>query len=109
MGLVDRAAEAETEALLQKAQEAVQAGDWSAAKEGFEAALARGEAGEALFGLGIALQWLGDVRVRDPSLGAGVRGLSPASRCAAGRARCVLPLPRLPHDPRQRGRLPRLV
>ena len=67
------------------------------------------EAGEALFGLGIALQWLGELRGRDPSLGAGVRGFSPASRCPAGRARRVLPLPRLPHDPRQRGRLPRLV
>jgi DNA-binding CsgD family transcriptional regulator len=58
--LVDRAVEAQTEALLQEAQDAVQAGEWSTAKERFEAALARGEAGEALFGLGIALQWLGD-------------------------------------------------
>jgi ATP/maltotriose-dependent transcriptional regulator MalT len=57
---VDGAAEAKTQDLLQRAQEAVQAGDWSAAKEGFEAALEREEAGEALFGLGIALQWLGD-------------------------------------------------
>ena len=60
---MDRALEAETEALLQKAHEAVQAGDWSRAKQGFEAALERGEAGEALFGLGIALQWLGDSEV----------------------------------------------
>ena len=60
MDLVDGAAETGTEALLEKAQEAVQAGEWSAAREGFEAALEREEAGEALFGLGIALQWLGD-------------------------------------------------
>lgn len=60
MGLVDRAAEAENEVLLQRAQEAAQAGDWPAAKQGFEAALGRGARGEALFGLGIALQWLGD-------------------------------------------------
>jgi ATP/maltotriose-dependent transcriptional regulator MalT len=57
---VDGAADTETKALLETAQEAVQAGDWSAAKQGFEAVLERGEAGEALFGLGIALQWLGD-------------------------------------------------
>jgi DNA-binding CsgD family transcriptional regulator/predicted negative regulator of RcsB-dependent stress response len=57
---VDRAADAETEALVQKAREAIRAGEWSAAREGFEAALARGEAGEALFGLGVALQWLGE-------------------------------------------------
>ena len=60
MGLVDSAAEAESEALLQKAREAVQAGEWSVARERFEAALARVEGGEALFGLGVALQWLGD-------------------------------------------------
>jgi ATP/maltotriose-dependent transcriptional regulator MalT len=57
---VDGAAETEAEALLQKAQEAIQAGDWSVAKAGFEAALEREEAGEALFGLGVALQWLGE-------------------------------------------------
>jgi DNA-binding CsgD family transcriptional regulator/tetratricopeptide (TPR) repeat protein len=59
-GLVDGAAETEARSLLQKAQEAIQAGDWSAAREGFEAALEREEGGEALFGLGVALQWLGD-------------------------------------------------
>jgi len=60
MGIMDPATAAGTEALLQRAQEAMQAGDWSAAKEGFEGALERAERGEALFGLGIALQWLGD-------------------------------------------------
>jgi DNA-binding CsgD family transcriptional regulator/tetratricopeptide (TPR) repeat protein len=57
---VDRAAKAETEALLETAQDAVRAGEWFSAKERFEAVLARGETGEALFGLGITLQWLGD-------------------------------------------------
>lgn len=60
MGLVDGATEAEPEALLQEAQEAIEAGNWSVAKAGFEAVLEREETGEALFGLGIALQWLGD-------------------------------------------------
>ena len=60
IGLVDGAADTGTKALLQTAQEAIRAGDWSAAKQGFAAALERGVAGEALFGLGIALQWLGD-------------------------------------------------
>jgi ATP/maltotriose-dependent transcriptional regulator MalT len=58
MSVVDRAADAET--LLQSAQEAVQSGEWSVAKERFVAALERGVVGEALFGLGIALQWLGE-------------------------------------------------
>ena len=60
MGLVDRSAEAETEALLQRATEALQVGEWSVAKERFEAVLADADAGEAWFGLGIAQQWLGD-------------------------------------------------
>jgi DNA-binding CsgD family transcriptional regulator len=60
MGLVDRGAEAETEALLQRATEALQVGEWSVAKERFEAVLADVDAGEAWFGLGIAQQWLGD-------------------------------------------------
>jgi DNA-binding CsgD family transcriptional regulator/tetratricopeptide (TPR) repeat protein len=57
---VDGAAQAETEDLLLRAQEALRTGDWSAAKKGFEAVLEREQAGETLFGLGIALQWLGD-------------------------------------------------
>jgi tetratricopeptide (TPR) repeat protein len=60
MGVVDAAARAETDALLVKAQAAVRAGNWAAAKSGFEAALAHRETGEALFGLGIAHQWLGE-------------------------------------------------
>jgi uncharacterized membrane-anchored protein len=90
---VDHALEAETEALLQKAQKAVQAGDWSTAKQGFESALEHGQAGEALFGLGIALQWLGDSEVairyreRRTLIFAGVgmpsRRCSPRSTCAS--------------------------
>jgi DNA-binding NarL/FixJ family response regulator len=48
------------ETLLEKAQEAIAAGEWSAAKERFEAALEQEESPGALFGLGIARWWLRD-------------------------------------------------
>jgi ATP/maltotriose-dependent transcriptional regulator MalT len=57
---VQGAAEADTVALLRQAREAVQAGEWSAARSGFEAALAQEESAEALFGLGNVLWWLGE-------------------------------------------------
>ena len=60
MVVVDGAAQAETEALLQSAREALRAGEWVAAREACEAALPRDETGEAVFGLGVALQWLGE-------------------------------------------------
>lgn len=50
----------EPEALLGDAQRALDAGEWSAAREAFEAALEDGESAEALFGLGNALWWLGE-------------------------------------------------
>ncbi|MDP9188790.1 MAG: hypothetical protein M3O25_06030, partial [Actinomycetota bacterium] len=53
-------AEADTEALLVRAQHAIEAGQWSKAKETFEALLEPEESGEALFGLGVALWWLGE-------------------------------------------------
>lgn len=58
--LVDDAAEGKTEALLARGQQAIEAGQWSTAKEAFEAALEAGESAEALFGLGVALWWLGE-------------------------------------------------
>jgi ATP/maltotriose-dependent transcriptional regulator MalT len=60
---VERAPEVDTEALLQEAQEAIRAGEWSAAKERYATAIARGAGGEALFGLGVAFQWLGEPEV----------------------------------------------
>jgi ATP/maltotriose-dependent transcriptional regulator MalT len=57
---VDDAAEGKTEALLARGQQAIEAGQWSTAKEAFEAALEAGESAEALFGLGVALWWLGE-------------------------------------------------
>jgi tetratricopeptide (TPR) repeat protein len=59
-GSVQGAAEVDTVALLRQAREAVQAGEWSAARSGFEAALAQEESAEALFGLGKVLWWLGE-------------------------------------------------
>ncbi len=53
----------EIEALLTSANEALKAGDWAAARSAFEAALEQEEAPEALFGLGDALWWLGDVEL----------------------------------------------
>jgi ATP/maltotriose-dependent transcriptional regulator MalT len=49
-----------TVALLARAQRAIEAGEWSAAREAFEEVLERGESGEALYGLGMASWWLGD-------------------------------------------------
>ena len=38
----------------------MEAGQWATAKEAFEAVLERADSGETLFGLGIALWWLGE-------------------------------------------------
>lgn len=53
-------ADASPEAVLVRAQQAIESGQWSAAREAFEAVLEAEESGEALFGLGIALWWLGE-------------------------------------------------
>jgi ATP/maltotriose-dependent transcriptional regulator MalT len=45
---------------LAEAQEAFAAGDWARARASFEAALAREESAEALFGLGNTLWWLAE-------------------------------------------------
>ena len=58
-------AAADAEALLATAQEAIETGHWSTAKEAFEALLEPEDSGEALFGLGVALWWLGET---EPSL-----------------------------------------
>jgi hypothetical protein len=51
---------ADVEAQLARGQSAIEAGHWSPAKEAFEAAVAAGGSGQALFGLGVATWWLGD-------------------------------------------------
>ena len=49
------------EVLLAAGNEALKAGDWSGARVAFESALEQEETAEALFGLGDALWWLGEV------------------------------------------------
>jgi ATP/maltotriose-dependent transcriptional regulator MalT len=51
---------ADIEAHLARAQQAIAAGQWSIAREAFEVVQESEESGEALFGLGIALWWLGE-------------------------------------------------
>jgi len=53
-------ADADREALLARAHQAIEAGEWSTAKAAFETMLEPKASGEALFGLGIALWWLGE-------------------------------------------------
>jgi hypothetical protein len=48
----------ESDALLVAAEEALAAGRWAEARDGFRAALDVHESGAALFGLGLALWWL---------------------------------------------------
>ncbi|HEX2112585.1 MAG TPA: hypothetical protein VHF67_13650 [Gaiellaceae bacterium] len=52
----------EVEDLVTAGNEALEAGNWVAAKRAFSAALEGGETGEALLGLAEALWWLGDIR-----------------------------------------------
>jgi tetratricopeptide (TPR) repeat protein len=47
--------------VLAAGQAALAAGDWQAAREAFEAALAENETPEALSGLGTAMMWLGEM------------------------------------------------
>lgn len=49
------------DAALEKGNEALEAGDWSGARDRFRAALAEEETAEALAGLGDALWWLGEI------------------------------------------------
>lgn len=50
------------EALVAAGNGALEAGTWTTARDSFRAALELGESAEALFGLGNALFWLGDMR-----------------------------------------------
>jgi DNA-binding CsgD family transcriptional regulator len=58
--LVTGAADADREALLANAYQAIEEGRWSAAKEAFEALSDPAGPGEVLFGLGVASWWLGE-------------------------------------------------
>jgi ATP/maltotriose-dependent transcriptional regulator MalT len=48
--------------LIERAQEALDAGDWVTAKRAYEQRLEQGDVAQALFGLGVAEWWLGETR-----------------------------------------------
>lgn len=55
-----RVVETGIDALVQAGDEALRVGDWAAAERCYRSVLESAEAGEALFGLGIARWWSGD-------------------------------------------------
>lgn len=59
---MDGADEVGSDLLIERAQEALDAGDWLTAKQIYEQLLAEGEAAQALFGLGVTEWWLGETR-----------------------------------------------
>ncbi len=71
---------------LEAGRAALEAGEWSAAKSAFEAAVERAPTGEALLGLGEAVWWLGDVaesvRYRESAYAEFRRGNDPAQAAA---------------------------
>ena len=58
--LVDAAAEPQPDGLLDEANRALRAGEWSLARQRFDAVLAQEESPDALLGLANALWWLGE-------------------------------------------------
>jgi ATP/maltotriose-dependent transcriptional regulator MalT len=93
-GFVQGAAEVDTLALLRQAEEAARAGDWSAARARFEAALEQKESGDALSGLGNALWWLGEtegsVRSHERAFAAFRRSAEPGKAVLAAIELCLI-------------------
>ena len=110
-GPVEGAAEVDTIALLRRAQEALQRGEWSAAKEKFEVALEQEESGEALSGLGTVLWWLGEteasVRYQERAYAAFRRRLDPTQATLAAVDLCLTYLASLGNHAACRGWLAR--
>jgi tetratricopeptide (TPR) repeat protein len=108
---VHGAAEADTEALLTRAQQAIEAGEWSVAREAFEAALEHDESAEALLGLGNALWWLGEtgasVRSLERAYAAFHRRPDPAQAVLAAVNLCLSYLASLGNEAASRGWLAR--
>jgi ATP/maltotriose-dependent transcriptional regulator MalT len=100
-----------TEALLIRAQKALEAGEWSVAREAFEAALVHDESAEALLGLGNALWWLGEtgasVRSLERAYAAFRRRPDPAQAVLAAVSLCLTYLASLGNQAASRGWLAR--
>ncbi len=83
----------ESEDLLASGGEALNVGDWSAARSAFEAALEQEETAEALFGLGDALWWLGEiepaVRCRERAYAAFRRRPDPVQAAIVAMRHCL--------------------
>lgn len=92
-GVVGDAAQVDGEALLARARGAVQAGEWSVAREAYEAALEVEASAEILLGLGNALWWLGEthasVRSLERAYAASRRRASPAEAVLAAVHLCL--------------------
>ncbi len=105
------AAEADADALLTRGQEALEAGDWSVAREAFEAALEHDESGEVLLGLGNALWWLGgtegSVRCLERAYAAFRRRPDPAQAVLTAVSLCLTYLASLGNQAASRGWLAR--
>jgi ATP/maltotriose-dependent transcriptional regulator MalT len=80
-------------AFLQTATEALEAGDWLAARDSFQAALETSESAEALNGLGEALWWLGEthdsVGYRERAFAAFRRRRDPVQAASVALGLCV--------------------
>lgn len=105
------AAEGNTDALLTRAQKALGAGEWSVAREAFEAALEHDESAEALLGLGNALWWLGatgeSIRCLERAYAAFRRQPDPAQAVLAAVSLCLTYLASLGNQAAARGWLAR--
>lgn len=108
---VEGAAEVNAKALCGHGQAALQTGDWSAARERFEAALQEEESAEALSGLGDALWWLGEteasVRYQERAYAAFHRRPDPAQAALAAVNLCLIYLASLGNHAASRGWLAR--
>lgn len=84
----------EAAAVLGEAQQALESGHWSAARDAFEASLEHEQSAEALFGLGSALWWLGEtessVRYQERAYAAFRRRPDPAQAVLAAVYLCLI-------------------
>jgi tetratricopeptide (TPR) repeat protein len=101
----------EAGAVLGEAQQALESGHWSAARDAFEASLEHEQSAEALFGLGSALWWLGEtessVRYQERAYVAFRRRPDPAQAVLAAVYLCLIYNARLGNHAAARGWLAR--